>query len=215
MKKIKNYIRSVLNLTHLGPLIQLNINSSLTEFGWFQSFQKKESIDKNGKPLAWCTYSFLYFIEPRLKNYFQIFEYGCGNSTIWYANKVKSIKSVEHDSDWLNKIKHKMPSNSVIVYRNLEYDGDYSKEIGIDGTKYHIAIIDGRDRNNSMLNALNHLTHDGVIVFDNTHLKQYQSSINEAVSRGFKKIDFYGMAPIIPNNSCTSIIYRNDNCLGI
>ncbi|MGB3947493.1 MAG: FkbM family methyltransferase [Bacteroidia bacterium] len=199
----------------MGPLIQLSLNSSLTENGWFQSFKKKESVDKNGNPIAWCTYPFLSFIEPRLKDYFQVFEYGCGNSTIWYANKVKSIKSVEHDDVWLNKIKHNMPANSDIVYKSLEYGGEYSKEVGSSGAKYHIVIIDGRDRNNSMLNALQHLTPDGVIVFDNAHLKTYQSSINEALSRGFRRIDFYGMAPIIPSTSCTSIIYRDENCLGI
>ena len=215
MKKIKNIIRSLLNLTSLGALIQLRINSSLTEYGWFQTFKNKESIDKNGQPLALCTYPFISFIEPRLKDHFQVFEYGCGNSTIWYANRVKSIKSVEHDIEWLNKIKHKMPSNSSIVYRELEYNGDYSKEVGKDLVKYHIVIIDGRDRNNSLLNALNNLTPDGIIVFDNTHLKQYQSSINQAILNGFKRIDFHGMAPIIPYNSCTSIIYRRDNCLGI
>jgi len=66
-----------------------------------------------------------------------------------------------------------------------------------------------------LLNALNNLTEDGIVVFDNSYLKQYQSSICEAMRLGFKKIDFYGIGPIAAHTSCTSIIYRTNNCLGI
>jgi hypothetical protein len=215
MKSIKNSFRGILNLIGIGGLIQLKVKSSLLEKGWFRSFDQKEAVDANGNPIAWCTYPFLDFIYPRLQSHFKVFEYGCGNSTIWYAKKVESITSVEHEKGWLDKIQSKMPKNSTIVYKELEYDGLYSKEIKSSGTKYHIAIVDGRDRNNCLLNAMDALTDDGIIVFDNSYLPQYQSSINTALSKGFRKIDFYGMGPIAPHTSCTSIIYRTNNCLGI
>ena len=33
--------------------------------------------------------------------------------------------------------------------------------------------------------------------------------------RGFRELDFWGMAPIIRYNKCTAIYYRDRNCLGI
>lgn len=215
MGKIKNLVRSLLNLTYLGGLVQLRIKSSLLEKGWFRSFKQKEAVDNAGNPIAWCTYPFLDFIYPRLKNNFKVFEYGCGNSTVWYASKVSTITAVEHHRGWFDKIKSKMPSNSTVIYKELTYGGEYSKEIRNNNIKYHIAIIDGRDRNSCLLNALDCLTDDGVIVFDNGNLPQYQSSINEALNRGFKKIDFFGMSPITVHTACTCIIYRANNCLNI
>jgi hypothetical protein len=215
MKRIKKVVWLLLNYTYIGGLLQLSLKSALKEAGWFKSFQRKEAIDNSGKPIAWCTYSFMHFIHPRLQNEFNVFEYGCGNSTIWYAKKVNSIKSVEHDKSWLNKIQSTMPANSTIVYKELIYGGDYSKEVGNSNQKYQIVIVDGRDRNNCLLNSISQLTDDGVVVFDNSNLRQYQTSISEVMQKGFKKIDFYGMTPIAPHESCTSIIYRQNNCLNI
>ena len=215
MKRIKKTVWTLLNYTYAGGLLQLSLKSALKEEGWFKSFQQKEAIDNDGNPIAWCTYPFLHFIYPRLQNHFNVFEYGCGNSTIWYAKKVNTIKSVEHDKNWLNKIQSKMPKNSTVIYKELVYGGDYSKEVSNGNQKYHIVIVDGRDRNNCLLNAIHQLTDDGIVVFDNSYLFQYQESITKVLQKGFRKIDFYGMVPIASHTSCTSIIYRDNNCLGI
>lgn len=212
MKKI---IWSILNLSYLGGLVQLRIKSALVDNGWFRSFKQKEAVDKDGNPIAWCTYPFLYFMYPRLQKHFDVFEYGCGNSTIWYAKKVNTITSVEHDKNWLNKIRSTMPANSTIVHKELVYGGDYCKEVSNAKMKYHIVIVDGRDRNNCLMNAVQHLTEDGIVIFDNSELKQYQSSVEEVMKTGFKRLDFYGMLPGVAHNSRTTILYKNNNCLGI
>lgn len=213
--EMKKIIWSILNLSYLGGLVQLRIKSALLEDGWFRSFKQKEAVDNNGKPIAWCTYPFLHFIYPRLKKHFDVFEYGCGNSTQWYSVNVKSIKSVEHDKEWLSKIKKGLPANATVVYKELVYGGDYCKEVSSDKTKYHIVIVDGRDRNNCLMNAIHHLTDDGIVIFDNSELKQYQSSVVDVMNTGFKRLDFYGMLPGVAHNSCTTILYKNNNCLEI
>ncbi len=187
----------------------------LKEDGWFESFKTKQSIDKDGNPIPWCTYPFIKFIEPRLKKNFNVFEFGGGNSTIWYAKRVNSIKAVEHDKGWIEYISNKMPKNAKIIYRELSLDGDYSKEVLNNGNKYHIIIIDGRDRNNCAKNGLNCLTNDGVIIFDNSNLLDYKESMDLFQNKGFKRIDFIGLSPVTNHNNYTSIFYREDNCLGI
>ena len=42
-------------------------------------------IDKNSNPLPWVTYGFIDFISERLNKSIDVFEYGSGNSTLWYA----------------------------------------------------------------------------------------------------------------------------------
>ncbi len=215
LKKIKKIIWSILNTLKIGGPIQLMLNGALIDDGWYNSFYTKESIDKNGQPIPWCTYPFIKFIEPRLRKNFIAFEFGCGNSTLWYAERIKSIKSVEHNKSWYEKMNKKVPTNSTIIFRELQENGDYAREVLNATENYHIIINDGEDRNNCLKHALLKLTDDGIIVFDNTDREDYDSSYQLLLSSGFKRIDFTGMVPISNINSCTSIFYRQHNCLGI
>lgn len=215
IRKIKNIVWKFLNTIGIGGPIQLMLNGALKEDGWFKSFNTKQSIDKDGNPIPWCTYPFIKFIEPRLNNRFNVFEFGGGNSTIWYANRVNTIRAVEHDKKWAEYISKKMPKNAEIIYRELSLNGDYSKEILKNGSKYHIIIIDGRDRNNCAIKGINCLTDDGVIIFDNSNLPDYKDSMELFKNKGFKRIDFIGLSPVTNHNNYTSIFYKEDNCLGI
>ncbi len=215
VRKLKNIVWKLLNILNLGGSVQLMLLSYLKENGWFKSFKTKRSIDMNGNPIPWNTYPYINFIEERLRMDMNIFEYGGGNSTLWYAQRVKSIKSVENDKGWFEIISKKLPSNASMVYKNLEYNGEYSKEVLNGGTKYHIIIVDGRDRVNSVKHSLNKLTDDGVIVFDNSDLIDYKEAITLLKNNGFKKLDFIGMSPITAHKNSTSIFYRQKNCLEI
>jgi hypothetical protein len=212
---IKDIIWYILTKLGIGGPLQLMMIGELKENGWYRSFKEKNSVDKNGNPIPWNTYPFIRFIEPRLKKDFNVFEYGCGNSTLWYARRVKSIKSVEHDKMWFDLITKKLPENCSIIFHELEEDGAYAKEIMNDDIFYNIVIIDGRDRNNCALYAVEKLTGDGVIVFDNTQLVEYTQSINTLLENGFKMLNFTGSQPIVAHENTTSIFYRENNCLGI
>lgn len=213
---IKKPVWYLLRRLRIADILQLKYTSGLSEDGWFRSFATLESVDAHGNPLPWCTYPFIKFIAPRLNKKMDVFEFGSGNSTRWYAERTGSVKSVEHDKEWHNKVRDMaLPGNVELVFRDLTENGPYSQEASVSGKKYHIIIVDGRDRNNCLLNSIDSLTDDGVFVFDNTDRPQYKPSLDKIASRGFKRIDFVGLAPIIPHNSCTSILYRSDNCLGV
>ena len=215
MKKIKKLFWSVLNGLRIGGPIQLVLNGALVEDGWYVSYHSKKSIDKNGEPIPWCTYPFIKFIEPRLKKEFDVFEFGCGNSTCWYAKRIHLIKSVEHNKTWMERMSKMIPSNAELVFKELTEDGDYAKEVLNGNRNYHIIVIDGEDRNNCLEHSLLKLRNDGVIVYDNTDRMDYVQSYKQLASAGFKRVDFIGLAPIVNVNSCTSIFYRENNCLGI
>ena len=87
-------------------LISMYAFGYFNEIGWINSLKKQMPMDENFNPLPWVTYGFIDFISERLNNSMDIFEYGSGNSTLWYAMRVNSITSVEHDSEWLKKIKN-------------------------------------------------------------------------------------------------------------
>lgn len=215
IRKIKDFIWKILISLGIGGPIQLMLNGALIEDGWYKSYNTKKSVDKNGNPLPWCTYPFIKFIEPRLKKSFRVFEFGAGNSTLWYAERVGRIKSVEHDKEWIDYIARNIPNNVEIVHKVLSVDGDYSKEVKNGGEKYDVIVIDGRDRNSCVKNSIKYLTEEGVIIFDNSNLSIYKSSVDLLISNGFKKINFIGMSPVTSHNNCTSIFYKTNNCLAI
>ena len=216
MRIIKELIWKFLTVLKIAGVLQIMWKGKyLDSKGWFRSFYNKQSVDKNGNPIPWCSYPFIAFIQERLSKEMDVFEFGCGNSTHWYASKVRSIKSVEHDLKWIEMLRQQLPTNASVVYKELVRNGDYSREVMLDQLKYHVIIIDGRDRENCVKNSISCLTADGVIVFDNSQLLEYRNAIDFLKDQGFKRIDFYGLLPIVAHENCTTIFYRSNNCLGI
>ncbi len=217
LQKLKNSIWRFLNILGLGGYIQLYLHSYLKDIGWFRSYHRKQSVDRNGQAIPWLSYSFIHFLEPRLHKQMNLFEYGCGNSTIWFAQRVNWVDAVENDKNWIAKIQKQLSNNTAIVYREVQENenGEYAKSIAATGKFYDIVIIDGRDRNHCIRQAEKYLSPQGVIVLDNSDRPDYQEGINFLLSKGFKKIDFIGIVPIVAMISSTSVFYKNENCLNI
>ena len=200
---------------HIGGSIQLLLKSGLKEDGWFNSYTTKMSVDKEGNPIPWNTYPYIKFIEQRLKNNFDVFEFGSGNSTMWYASRVQSVKAVENDKTWFEKISKSKPENVELVHQDLTDKDKYVNEVAVANKKYHLIIIDGRNRVESLRASIQNLREDGVIVFDNSDLPIYKEAINILEKNAFKKIDFIGLSPITAHTNYTTIFYRDNNCLGL
>ncbi len=216
MKFLKKIVWKILNILRIDGIIQLQLKSGLKDDGWFESFRTKKPINKNGEPLAWYSYSFLKFLENRLTSDLEVFEYGAGNSTIWYAKKVKFVKSVENDKKWIDILNPQLPKNTKVVYRELNQTQDYLHEIATDdNTKYDIIVVDGRRRNDCVMFSVDYLTEKGVMILDNSEREDYQPAKDFMKQKGFKQIDFWGMLPVVANNNCTSVFYKSNNCLGI
>lgn len=215
INKIKKVIKVLSQPRLLKLLFSMNSSGYLHEIGWINSFNNQMPMDKAFEPLPWVTYSFIDFISDRLSKTMDIFEYGSGNSTLWYAKKVNSVTSVEHDENWFEKIKNNMPKNVNINYQTLIYDGEYSTFPTKLNKKFDIIIVDGRDRVNCIKNAINNVKEKGIIVLDDSERKSYQEGINFLLSNNFKKIDFWGISPGLFYKKSTTIFYKTNNCLEI
>ncbi|ODS81041.1 MAG: FkbM family methyltransferase [Cytophagaceae bacterium SCN 52-12] len=213
MRKIKNMIWSFLDRIGIGGYVSLHMDSALKKYGWLRSYREKQSVDEDGNPVPWYTYPFTKFIRTRLRPDFTVFEYGSGNSTFWYAGLISSITAVEHEREWFEFMKPKLPRNAKIIYR--ERGAGYIRAVGEEDTRYQMIIVDGRDRVKSALYAVEYLTDDGVLILDNSERDWYRMAKDYLRQKGFRSIDFSGMVPIVPIESTTSVFYRENNCLGI
>ena len=213
-----NYIKIIELLQEpklVRQLLSMGVSGYLKDIGWVNSFNHQMPIDKEGKALPWVTYGFIDFIEERLNKEMYLFEYGSGNSTLWYAEKVASVTSVEHDKHWFEKIQGSMPNNVDIFYEALNYGGSYSNYVNKQSKEFDMIIVDGRDRVNCTKKALLKLSSLGVVVLDDSEREAYSEAIIFLLDNGFKKIDFWGISPGLFYKKCTTIFYRTDNCLEI
>ena len=218
--RLKQAIINILRRTR--PTARLLAMSSLQkpyaylqEVGWYRSAWKRLSVDVGGEPIPWYTYAAISFLGGRTKENMVVFEYGSGNSTLWWSRRVAKVVSCEHDAGWYELTKSTLPSN--VEYRLLELvpGGLYCALIKDYGQIFDIVVIDGRDRVNCAKNSLLGLKSDGVVIWDNSDREEYGEGYEFLLDNGFRRVDFAGMGPINANGWTTSVFYRSDNCLGI
>src|ERR1017187_8783871 len=101
---VKRPFTWTLKALDLHGLYSLKRRGPLLEDGWFRSYREGASVDASGSPLPWMTYPAIEFIRKRVKPDMSVFEYGSGGSTIWWANQVREVISVEHDRAWFEKV---------------------------------------------------------------------------------------------------------------
>src|SRR3972149_6096643 len=92
-EKIKAIIRLVAEPKTLSALLSLRVFGFFYDEGWFEAFKLQQPVDKKLKPIPWVTYSFLDFIKVRLTKKLDVFEFGSGNSTLFFADKVNCVTS--------------------------------------------------------------------------------------------------------------------------
>lgn len=199
----------------LKALLSYGHKGYLHSIGWFRAFDEQQAIDKEGNPLPWVTYSFIDFIKTRLNKNLQVFEYGAGSSTLYYAKRVGKVVSVEHDENWYKKIVGSKPENSEMIFTELITDGAYAKKAAALNEKFDIIVVDGRDRVNCCRHSINALTEAGVIVLDDSERPAYGDARHLLKMAGFRELSFSGISPGLFYAKATSVFYRTNNCLGI
>ena len=214
MKRTESY-SNLLSLARIKTLLSFGIKGYLSEIGWFKAFDTKSPIGGDGEPIPWVTYSFIDFISQRIKKEHTVFEFGSGNSTFYYARRALKVVSVEHDLAWFNKISATKPSNSEMIFCELETGGEYSKMPSSMDLKFDIIIVDGRDRVNCCLQSLAALSDKGVVVLDDSERDNYAPAVSFFKKEGFKELSFSGISPGLFYRKSTSVFYRTENCLNI
>lgn len=172
--------------------------------------------DVDNKVNPWLGRTVIDLIKKHLNNQLRVFEWGMGNSTLFWSQYVKSVISVEHDRNWYTKMKQIVPHNVDCRWKELEYGGAYSKEIMNTNVNFDIVMIDGRDRVRCAKNTVSKLTADGIIIWDNTERDYYKPGFDFLKENGFKRLELSSVLYGCPGAECfTSIFYRENNIFGL
>jgi hypothetical protein len=190
-------------------------DSYLRGVGWFESFRRRLPVDGGGEPLPWYTYPAIAFLQPRIGSAMAVFEYGSGQSTLWWSRRVERVVSCEHNRQWFERMRGQLPAN--VSYRLIELDppGPYAQAIAEYAGQFDIIVIDGRQRIACCRNCLGSLKSGGVILWDNSERAEYAAGYDFLAAHDFRRLNFVGMGPSSAVGWETSIFYRQQNCLGI
>lgn len=107
-------------------------------------------------------------------------ELGSGRSTLWLANRVKHLISVEHNQVWYQKVQKSMADNGVtnVDYHFIPLQDTSEEQAGhgylqfieiLEDNSLDFVLIDGVHRALCTLGAIDKVRFGGVIIIDNVN----------------------------------------------
>lgn len=204
-----------LRLSRLDSLYLVRRGAPLYRDGWFRSYRERRSVDLQGRPLPWFTYPAIELLRRRVRPEMRVFEYGSGDGTRWWAERVREVVAVEHDASWADQISRELPARARIVRLPAEPGQAYERALLQAGGPFQVVIIDGIRRVECARAAPGGLTPDGVVLFDDSERPEYEEGQRFLRESGFRCLELVGMSPGGAEKKETWIYYRPDNCLGI
>lgn len=190
-------------------------SSYLHASGWIESLRLGAPTSGEGTSLPWMNYQIIHFLKTRLTKQHDVFEFGSGYSTKFYASLARSVTSVEYDPAWCKRVAADLPDNAELIQQPCDSNGDYCRTIERQDRQFDVVVVDGRDRVNCVLRSLDCLNDAGVILLDDSDRPEYQPAFAAARDRGFRTFDFVGIKPTSCKSHQTTLLYRDNNCFGV
>jgi hypothetical protein len=101
-------------------LIKGQLNLFVKDLSYFKQWRKYRLSEKGtiDYRIPWLVFSCISFLDKWLRKDMNIFEYGSGGSTLYFAEKALSIVSVEHDAAWYAYAQKEIERSG---YLNIKY----------------------------------------------------------------------------------------------
>lgn len=187
---------------------------------WIRSCFPGHTAVHDGIP--WLPFQFTAWIDNYVTRDMNVFEFGSGGSTIYLAQRVKHLITVEHDRAWhamLSKELEKRHVNNVqYLLREpeprgpdspVEYWDNYGNEYlnmdfrtyvtSIDEQPDHafdLVLVDGRARKFCLEHAITKIRPNGYLLLDNSSTKEYLDFFHPL--EGYPRFDITSIAPFWP-----------------
>ena len=208
---IPKNMRSLYRLSHhasrvgWGRLLWL-IHYVGEDLGHFRSCESNACVSGAGAPIPWYTYPAIDYLQSLDLQHALVFEYGAGNSSLFWAARTKRTWSVEDSPEWHAQVSARsVPSQSLLLKTTEQ---DYVSAIKVAGTPFDIIVIDGKYRMRCARAALEHLAPGGIIVLDNSDWHPETARLLREAD--LIQVDFTGAGPLNAYAWTTSLFLTRD-----
>jgi predicted O-methyltransferase YrrM len=160
-------------------------------------------------------YSAVAVLDALVDEGTSVFEYGSGASTAWLAARSSHVHAVEHDPEWVRRVRQ-LPGVERADVRHVRCRGDELDAPAGDAyvmapatirecSGFDVIIIDGWARRSCLAVAPRYLTAGGVLVLDDAERDSYEQARQRLVEDdGFVEVTVEGPKPAMPNITATS-----------
>lgn len=192
---------------------------------WLVSLFAIHDVDGLGKlDLPWWTFDSADQVAAYLGEHpgARVFEWGSGASTLWLAARAGSVHSVEHHAGWAAQLSPRLPGNVTLQvvepvtsttpsvpsakpgHAGLDFAGYVEAIEDVPGF-FDVIVIDGRAREACLLHAVERLSAEGIIVFDNVDRRRYVDAIDNVGDRLVVTMT-RGLTPALPYPTRTALL---------
>lgn len=118
--------------------------------------------------VPWLTPEAIAYLEGFTKKHHTVLEFGCGGSTIYFAQKCTSILTFDNNPDWIELTKKTVLQNKLtnVTFGGGLCNAEWFKEIP--DKKYDIVVVDSNTpRDELCKHVVNFVQTSGILVLDN------------------------------------------------
>lgn len=167
--------------------------------------------------LPWFSFAAIHFLESFAKPSMNVFEYGSGGSTLFFAKRCARVVSTEDDPEWLGRVRSALAAENLANATLQHHPFDFHQARNFSESAYlrsipdqpfHLIVVDGMERDTPVRPACFHhaetlVQPGGAIVVDDSW--RYHSLRSNNRARSFR--EFRGVGPCRPGVTSTDIYF--------
>lgn len=171
--------------------------------------------------VPWIPYACCAFLGTLVKSRMQVFEFGSGGSTVYFARKNCHVISIEHDRVWFDAVQTRLQVEEC-TWIDLRFIPPGEECIGQDSSQpehyyeppcpgnyqeyasaidrhpdqfFDIIMVDGTARPSCLQHAHTKLKRGGYLILDNSE-RQYYLQVVGDLFKSWERYTFWGCGPI-------------------
>lgn len=192
-RSLKSITESILSLQTWHALR----THALWQLGWTLSRNSKKSVNQFGT-LPWWTYSLTHFLDQCIPAEWSVLEIGGGGSTRWWSVRGNAVTVIETSEEWAQDIARNAGTGGEVEVRLVDAISPDTLTRVLGDEKFDIVINDGEGDRSLIADVLaDRLTDRGMLIWDNSDRPEYETGMQRLVDRGFQRLDFIGLTPIV------------------
>lgn len=174
--------------------------------GFRKSLEQSVSMLGDDRVIPIMSYGLIEYLMGLDLSSFEVLELGGGHSTEFWAERVRSVVTLETDSGWADKLKSKAFAN--VEVRTTTADA-IAGEISVLGRSFDIVVVDiGGNRYRCAKAALQILRPGGFILLDNADW--YPNTTALLRSGDLIQVDFHDFRPLRWYRCSTSLFLHKE-----
>jgi len=188
------------------------------DYGYLRSLIEGQCVNAHGEPIPWYTYAAIEQLSKWEFGDCDVLEYGCGNSTLWWAKHARSVTSIENSKDWYQRMASKVPDTCNLLLEPVDAERPDSRQLkryveAVDALGlFDVIVIDGVNypgvRRRCTERGMAHLRAGGLVIVDNADWLPLTCQMMR--DAGFFELDYCGLGPLNEFSETTSLFFRKD-----